>query len=70
MEEYQGRYSQQDSWMRELKEHPSEDDYPSKQIRLMFDKELLRKAKQFCDKNGTSLTKMTSQALTEYMKNH
>ena len=70
MEEYQGRHHQQNSWMRELKNHPSEDDYPTKQIRLMFDKTLLRKARQYCDENGTSLTKMTSQALTEYMKNH
>ena len=70
MEENQGRYNQQNAWMRELKEHPTEADYPTKQIRLMFDKELLRKARQYCDANGTSLTKMTSIALQEYMNNH
>ena len=70
MDNYQGRYHQQDSWMRELKEHPTEADYPTKQVRLMFDKTLLRQARQYCDANGTSLTKMTSQAIKEYMKNN
>ena len=70
MEENQGRYNQQNAWMRELKDHPTEADYPTKQVRLMFDKTLLRQARQYCDANGTSLTKMTSQAIKEYMKNN
>ena len=57
--------------MRELKEHPTEADYPTKQVRLMFDKDTAcGKARQYCDANGTSLTKMTSQAIKEYMKNN
>ena len=67
---YEGRYHQQNAWMRELKEHPTKDDYPTKQIQLMFDKELLRQVRKYCSANNTSLTKMTSQALKEYMDNH
>ena len=69
MEEYYGRYSQQEAWQNQNSKR-SEDKYPTKQIRLMLDKNLLKQAKEHCDDNHICLTKLTTKALIAYLKNN
>jgi len=69
MEEYYGRYSQQNEWQNQNSK-PSESEYPTKQIRIMLDKSILNQAKQHCDNNHISLTRLTTQALIAYLKNN